>query len=112
MNRDVIITKKNSFEDNRFKTLSEFKWCVDGGSEVEFEWKGNQYTIVHVENKTIVSVCCYEKDGKYYNINTDQEHTAEDEMWGDTAEDILDVNVGGDKLRDVVTQVKVWSRTL
>ena len=29
-----------------------------------------------------------------------------------TADDILEYSVGGDKLRDVITQVKVWSRSL
>ena len=33
-------------------------------------------------------------DGKYYNMNTNQEYAPEDEMWGDTADDILEYNVG------------------
>ena len=27
-------------ELNRFKTISDFKWCVNCGGEIEFEWKG------------------------------------------------------------------------
>lgn len=112
MEKDTAIVKRNSLEENRFKTISDFKWCMKFHGEVEFEWKGNLYTIVHVDNKTIISVGCYEKDGKYYNVNTDKEHTSSDELWGDTAEEILEYNVGGDKLRDVITQVKVWARTI
>lgn len=35
----------NSEEDNRFKTISEFKECLICGGEVEFQWKGNAYSI-------------------------------------------------------------------
>ena len=55
---------------------------------------------------------CIKKDGKYYNMNTDEEYTSEDELWGDTADDILEFNVSGDKLRDVITQVTVWFRSI
>lgn len=33
------IVYANTPEENRFETISEFKWCVDCGGEVEFEWK-------------------------------------------------------------------------
>lgn len=112
MSKFTEIKEVPTFEDNRFKTLSEFKWCVNDGGEVEFEWNGNQYTICHPDGRINIGAGCYEKDGKYYNMNTHQEYVPEDEMWGDTADDILDYNVGGDKLRDVVTQVKVWSRSI
>ena len=112
MSKFTEIKEVPTFEDNRFKTISEFKWCVNDGGEVEFEWKGNQYTICHPDGRINIGAGCYEKDGKYYNMNTNQEYTPEDEMWGDTADDILEYNVGGDKLRDVITQVKVWSRSI
>lgn len=112
MSKFTEIKEVPTFEDNRFKTISEFKWCVNDGGEVEFEWKGNQYTICHPDGRINIGAGCYEKDGKYYNMNTNQEYTSEDEMWGDTADDILEYSVAGDKLRDVITQVKVWSRSL
>jgi hypothetical protein len=99
--------------DEGFETISEFKDCVDCGGEVEFEWKGKYYSITHPEGRIAISEGCYKKDGKYYNILSHTEYVPEeDELWGDTADDILEYNVGGDKLRDVVTQVKVWARTL
>lgn len=64
------------------------------GGEAEFEWKGNQYTICHPDGRINIGDGCYEKDGKYYNMNTNQEYAPEDEMWGDTADDILEYNVG------------------
>ena len=45
-------------------------------------------------------------------MNTNEEYNPKDEMWGDTADNILEYNVGGDKLRDVITEVKVWSRSI
>ena len=35
-----IIRTPESYEEDRFKTISEFKWCMRFHSEVEFEWKG------------------------------------------------------------------------
>lgn len=32
--------RKNTVEENRFKTISEFKWCMRFHGEVEFVWKG------------------------------------------------------------------------
>ena len=34
------------------------------------------------------------------------------EFWGDTADDILEYIVAGDRLRDVITQVTVYDRTI
>lgn len=45
------IVRANSQEENRFKTISEFKWCVNDGGEVEFEWKGKLYSITHPEGR-------------------------------------------------------------
>lgn len=59
-----------------------------------------------------IGAACNEKHGKYYDMNTNEEYIPKDEMWGDTADNILEYNVGGDKLRDVITEVKVWSRSI
>lgn len=37
----------NSFEENRFKTISDFKDCINRNGEVEFEWDGKNYSITH-----------------------------------------------------------------
>jgi len=97
----------NSFEDDRFKTISEFKDCMIRGGEVEFFWKGIHYCVFgklrkNYESPEQMLVCLAgdltEEEGK--------------EMWCDTADDLLEYRVGGDRLRDVITQVKVWARTL
>lgn len=107
VNKNIV---KN--EEDRFKTISEFKWCVDCGGEVEFQWKGKAYSITHPEGRINIGEGCYEKDGKYYNVNSHKEYSPNDEMWGDTADEILEYYVGGDKLRDVITQVEVIVRTI
>lgn len=37
------IVPANTFEDDRFKTISDFKWCMKRGGEVQFEWNGVMY---------------------------------------------------------------------
>ena len=108
-----ITDKINSFEDDQFKTISDFKWCMRFHGEVEFEWKEKLYSITHPDGKINIGEGCYEKNGKYYNVISHTEYIPEDgDLLGDTADEILEYNVGGDKLRDVITQVKVWSRTI
>ncbi len=86
----------NSLEQNRFKTISEFKECLHYHGEVEFEWKGLEYSITHPDG--IISVC----QGDHYSEALDVE----------TADEALEFMVGDDRLRDVITQVKVWVSTI
>lgn len=104
---NVIMAKRNY----NFESISDFKWCVDFGGEVEFTWKGNVYSITHPDGKINIGAGCYQKDGKYFNMNTNQEYSSQDEMWANTADEILEFNVAGDRLRDVITNVDVVHRT-
>jgi hypothetical protein len=99
-------------EEDRFKTISDFKWCIDCGGEVEFRWKNKLYSITHPEGRINIGEGCYEKDGKYYNVNSHTEYSPDDDMWGDTADEILEYIVDGDRLRDVITQIEVIVRTI
>ena len=90
------MVKSNSFEDNRFKTISDFKDCMKYHGEVEFEWKDKEYSITHPDGK--ISVC----QGDHYSEALDV----------DTADEALEYMLDGDRLRDVITQVKVWYRTI
>ena len=113
MNKTPKVPEGNSFEEDRFKSISEFKWCVNDGGEVEFEWKGKAYSITHPEGRINIGEGCYQKGGKYYNVISHTKYTPGDgDLWGDTADEILEYNMNGDKLRDVVTQIKVWSRSI
>ena len=97
----------NSFEDNRFKTISDFKQCMRRGGEVQFEWNGVMY-------------CCFgciePSPGAKMRMVIAQAGSIEvnlrTEKWCDTADELLEYMVGDDRLRDVITQVKVWERTI
>lgn len=86
----------NTLEDNRFKTISDFKDCMVRGREVEFIWKGKPYSITHPDGK--ISIC----QGNRYSEAVDVEK----------ADKLLDYLLGEDKLRDVITQVEVLYRTI
>lgn len=87
--------KFNSDEENRFKTISEFKECLIRGGEVEFRWNGKDYSIGGYD--------------KYVICASNQEKT---EKVCNTPDEILEYMVGEDRLRDVITQVTVIWRTI
>ncbi len=85
----------------QFKTLSEFKSSMSRGGDVEFEWKGIDYTISSVwpngKMKFSAGPCTrVEKDCTVY----------------DTVDELLEYKVGGDRLRDIITQAEIIDRTL
>ena len=41
--RNINMGRTNSFEDNQFKTISDFKQCMRRDGEVQFEWNGMLY---------------------------------------------------------------------
>ena len=106
--RQMNCAGTNSLEDNRFKTISDFKWCVNCGGEVQFEWKGLTYGVWPKMRKMpgaplqmLISQVFLEVDDMVAT-----------EKWCDTADDVLEYMVGEDRLRDVITQVTVWDRTI
>ncbi|MBQ4082410.1 MAG: hypothetical protein IJC55_03845 [Clostridia bacterium] len=106
------ITKQKFPQENQFESIRDFKGCVDRGGEVEFNWKGKSYTVAHDHEKICISEGCYLKEGKYYNALSHTEYDISEEWRCDTVDEILEYSVGGDRLRDVVTQIEVEARTL
>lgn len=90
-----IVVQSNSLEENRFKTISDFKDCMRWHGEVEFEWDGKNYSITHPDK---ISISEANKHGT--------------EKLCSTADEVLEYKVGDVRLRDVITQVTVWSRTI
>lgn len=86
---------KNTPEENRFETISEFKECIIRGGEPIFTWNGIQYGVFFHEE----GYCIAEAEGK-------------NEMIYDTPDNVLEYMVGNDRLRDVITQVTVIDRTV
>ena len=105
------------YEEFNFKTIDEFKDHMNRGDEIEFEWKGKLYCCFGrvQRNETapvqmLISESCYEKDGKFYNdLNNEEVDYKKTSAWCDTADEILEYVVGGDRLRDVITQITVTS---
>ncbi len=86
-----------------FTTVSEFEWCMNSGGEIEFYWKGKVY-------------CAFGKLQREPNSNIQmyisEANKPETEKWCDNVDEVLDYIVEGDMLRDVITKVKVWDRTI
>ena len=87
--------KHNSEEENRFKTISEFKECIIRGGEPVFIWNGIEYGVCFVED----GYCIAQTDGRNEKICK-------------TPGDVLSYMLGDTLLHDVVTQVTVVSRSL
>ena len=84
----------NMMEDN-FQTISAFKECVIRGGEPVFEWNGVRYGVCFADE----GYCIAHTDGTFERIYN-------------TPDELLEYMVGGDKLRDVITQVTVIERTI
>ena len=88
----TIITSCDNFD-----TISDFKWCINGGAEVEFCWKDIDYTITWFNGK--VGIC------QVGHNETDREF--------DNVDGLLTYKLAtGEALKEVITQVEVTSRTL
>ncbi len=101
-NFDGVVNMSNTrnleerFEEDRFKTISDFKWCMKRGGEVEFEWNNRYYSITHPDGLIYI--------GEEYKEETAKEYKTVDEA--------LEHVIDGQKLREIITQVKVWDRTI
>ena len=97
----------NTPEQNRFTSISDFKWCMKCGGEVVFEWGGTKYCcfgkISPSENGVPLMVIC-QAGSVEVNRRT--------EKWCETADELLEYMVGEDRLRDVITCVTVMERTI
>ena len=101
------IILQNTPEQNRFTSISDFKWSMKCGGEVVFSWNGTRY-------------CCFSKlehpenqETMMYISKADGEDGWEtSEKWCSDADELLEYMVGLDRLRDVITQVTVIERTI
>lgn len=98
--------RPNTIEENRFETISDFKWCVNCGGEVQFKWHGKAFGIWPKLRKTpdaplqmLISQVLIE------NMETT-------EKWCDSADEVLEYVIDGDRLRDIITKVEVIDRTI
>ena len=90
------IVGTNTPEENRFKTISDFKWCMRAHGEVEFLWNDKTYNIVHDPDGIVI----YEA------------RKGETECKYQTADEVLEHLVDNYRLRDIITKVEVTERTI
>ena len=90
------IPDEKYFEEMRFKTISDFKWAMEYNSEVEFEWNEKIYSITHTDG--VISIC--------------EAYKRETEECYDSSDEALEYMIDGQRLREIITKVKVWSRTI
>ena len=93
---DEKLNKKEDFNELNFKTVEEFKWAVDHGSEIVFEWKDKGYVIGHPDGLIYICEAYTEKNAKEYQ----------------TVDEALEYMIDGQKLREVITKVEVFDRTI
>lgn len=92
--------KMNYFANStelQFESISDFKWCMRCGGEVEFIWNGKMYGIGH------------EQDGKivFYEAN----NTAS-EVFCNSSDEVLNIMLGKFKLREIITEINVTVRSI
>lgn len=92
---NVMIVPEGSMN---FESISEFKRSLSWGAEIEFIWNGISYGVVR-----------YGTDNK---ITIYQAYRPETEKMCETADDALEYMLGNDRLRDVITKVRVVARTI
>lgn len=97
------LVQANTPEQNRFETISDFKWCMRQSGEVEFEWKNKFYCVFGKLQKTP------DADFKMY---ISESYKPETEKWCNNIDEVLEYMVGEDRLRDIITKITVWDRTL
>ena len=85
----------NGEEDNRFKTISEFKECIIRGGEPVFLWNGDVYGVCFVDG----GYCIARIDGTHERICS-------------SPDAVLEYTIHGDRLRDIITRVTVISRNI
>ncbi|MFA9379902.1 MAG: hypothetical protein ACERKO_02465 [Acetanaerobacterium sp.] len=88
--------KSNNIEQDRFSSISEFKWCVNDGGEIGFAWKGKTYDVSRIGNKVRISESLKQETEQLYN----------------TPDELLEYWVGDDRLRDAISKVEVLYRTI
>lgn len=93
-----ILYDTSTPEDNRFKTISDFKESMLCGGEAIFRWNGTEYGVFRIDDHRGV-YCISPSNGAQMK-------------WYDTLDALLQHMIDSDRLRDVITQVTVIDRTI
>ncbi len=97
-------------DDMRFESLADFKWSLEFGGEIVFEWNGKSFGVFKYMKKTPdfpEQFCIGPSD------STQNEYPGKyEDCYVDTVDEVLDYEIDGDKMRDIVTKVLVEWRML
>jgi len=93
----------NSLEDNAFTSIADFKHCMKCGGEVQFTYNGKDYGTFPFLRQTP------ESHDQFYIWQTGNDDS---EAWYDTTDELLEYIIEGKKLREIITQVEVFDRTI
>lgn len=95
-------TEANMNYHRNFESLSELKFCISCGAEINFEYNGHEYGI----GKT--------SDNKYYIGSCFRKGEPEpgDELISLNVEDILNYSLGEKRLRECLNEIIILDRTL
>ena len=102
----MCIILSNSPEENIFKAISDFTWCINHGGGVEFCVGKRVFGVFPKLKRTSDSpeqILICEK------FVENQEST---EQWSNTADESLEYIIDGVSLRDIITEVEVTDRTI
>lgn len=110
--REKMILFENR-DELRFENIRDFKWCMECGGEVEFIWKGKSYSITHANGAINIGEGYYiDQNGIARNVESHEPCKEIEGLDAETADGILEYVIDGDKLRDIITQIEVVSRTI
>jgi hypothetical protein len=134
-NITMKVTKfqENTPEQNRFTSIGDFKWAIECHSEIQFDYKGKAYSLLPTDIKQVEATLrgeqmyisdydgtyflgegYYVKDNVCYNIKSNEEYSPSNIKYANTADKILDLEIDGVRLRDIITtdEVLITERTI
>ncbi len=93
---DTFMTDKTYFMDSEhFLSISEFKFKLISGNEILFFWNDVEYGVFGDGTRYCIALA----DGSQ-------------EKWCQNVDEVLEYTVGEDRLRDVITKVRITYQTL
>ena len=101
MSEPIIVAS----DDMKFESLADFKWSLEYGGEIVFEWNGKSFGAFKYTQRT------HDSSKKFFigpSDPTQKEYPNKyKECYTDSIDKILDYEIDGDKLREVVTKIRV-----
>ncbi len=90
-------TNDHYYDDNNFDSISDFKWSLIHGGEIVFDWKENSYGVFRNSDK---------------RFSFSQANNQESEVICKSPDEILNIIIDGQKLREFITEVTVTHRNV